>query len=368
MKLFLKKLHLWLSIPFGIVIAIVCATGAILAFENEMTELSHPSRYFVEKSGGRALPPSELVHKARQQLPDSIKITGIKLTSDPERTYQLSYEGSRTTFSIDPYTGEIKGHNARSPFFSTVMRLHRWLLHRYPRDGSPFWGRIIVGTSTLVFIGIILSGLWIWYPRSRKALKNRLSIRVRKGWFRFFYSLHISGGAYVSVLLLGMAFTGVIWSFPWCKKAFYTLCGAEASPPSRQAPGKEAEKKEKQETDYTVWDGLLAELRDRYADFNYISLTDGSASVSTANYGNSGQKDLFRFDKRNGQITEVRRYQDQPKSNKLRDWIYSIHIGNWGGPFTRILSALAALLASVSVISGYYFWLRKKFAKKRRKT
>ncbi|MBQ2439980.1 MAG: PepSY domain-containing protein, partial [Muribaculaceae bacterium] len=32
-----KKLHLWLSVPFGLVIAIICFSGAMLVFEQEIT-------------------------------------------------------------------------------------------------------------------------------------------------------------------------------------------------------------------------------------------------------------------------------------------------------------------------------------------
>ena len=46
MRKFFAKVHLWLSIPFGIIIAIVCLTGAILVFETEILELGYPSRYF----------------------------------------------------------------------------------------------------------------------------------------------------------------------------------------------------------------------------------------------------------------------------------------------------------------------------------
>ena len=44
MRKFFAKVHLWLSIPFGIIIAIVCLTGAILVFETEILELGYPSR------------------------------------------------------------------------------------------------------------------------------------------------------------------------------------------------------------------------------------------------------------------------------------------------------------------------------------
>ena len=37
-KLF-RKLHLWLSLPFGLIIMTTCLTGALLVFEKEITEL-----------------------------------------------------------------------------------------------------------------------------------------------------------------------------------------------------------------------------------------------------------------------------------------------------------------------------------------
>ena len=62
MKKFFAKIHLWLSIPFGIIIAIVCLTGAILVFETEILELCYPSRYFVKEVKGEMLsPPAHLL-------------------------------------------------------------------------------------------------------------------------------------------------------------------------------------------------------------------------------------------------------------------------------------------------------------------
>ena len=69
MKKFFAKVHLWLSIPFGIIIAIVCLTGAILVFETEIQELCYPSRYFVKEAKGEPLSPAVLMEVARGQLP-----------------------------------------------------------------------------------------------------------------------------------------------------------------------------------------------------------------------------------------------------------------------------------------------------------
>ena len=192
MKKFFAKIHLWLSIPFGIIIAIVCLTGAILVFEAEILEFCYPSRYFVKEIKSEPLSPATLMDTAREQLPDSIKINGIRVSSDPKRTYQLILPGKKAACFINPYTGEITGIDDGKGFFMKIMRLHRWLLDEYKRDGSFAWGKTIVGYSTLVLAIIIISGLVIWYPRNKKALKNRLKIKTKAGWFRFLYDLHVN--------------------------------------------------------------------------------------------------------------------------------------------------------------------------------
>ncbi|MEO5136381.1 PepSY domain-containing protein, partial [Bacteroides ovatus] len=39
--------------------------------------------------------------------------------------------------------------------------------------------------------------------------------------------------------------------------------------------------------------------------------------------------------------------------------IYSVHVGNWGGMFTRILTFIAALLGAALPLTGYYLWIKR---------
>ena len=382
MKRFFAKVHVWLSIPFGIIIAIVCLTGAILVFETEILELCYPSRYFVKEMKGEPLPPAALMEAARQQLPDSIKINGIRVSSDPRRTYQLVLPGKKAACFIDPYTAGLTGIDDGKGFFMKTMRLHRWLLDEYKRDGSFARGKAIVGYSTLALVIIIISGLVIWYPRNKKVLKNRLKIKTKSGWFRFLYDLHVSGGFYAALLLLVLSLTGLTWSFGWYRNAFYTAFGvstnqpqahAAAPSPSAKTSGEKdsqgrsgsAERKGKQQkrTDYTQWAEVLSDLQSRYPEYKSITIQDGAATVSTADYGNTRGSDRYSFDPATGKITGTQLYKDLPDSGKIRGWIYSVHAGTWGGMTTRILSCLVSLLGAVFAITGYYFWIKKKIRK-----
>lgn len=227
-------------------------------------------------------------------------------------------------------------------------------------------------------------------------MKNRLKIKANAGWYRFFYDLHVAGGFYSTLLLLVLTLTGLTWSFGWYRDAFYTAFGVETTQPQVHAPAPSAqqeqsedkkpgersrgergghpersgssERKERQQkrTDYTVWAGVLSDLQHRYPAYNSITIQDGSASVSTARYGNTRGSDRYTFDAATGQITDIQLYKDLPKSGKIRGWIYSVHAGTWGGMTTKILSCLVSFLGAVFAITGYYFWIKKKMRKRKR--
>ena len=228
MKKIFRQIHLWLSIPFGLIITVICFSGAALVFENEIMELCRHDFYYVSKVEETPLPAGELAQKVAATLPDSISVTGISISSDPAKAYQVNLsKPRRASVYIDQYTGEIKGKYERAPFFTTMFKLHRWLLDSMKPDGGIFWGKIIIGVSTLMFVFVLISGIIIWIPHSTKALKNSLKISVNKGWKRFWYDLHIAGGLYTFIFLLALSLTGLTWSFSWYRTGFFKVFGVE---------------------------------------------------------------------------------------------------------------------------------------------
>lgn len=157
---------------------------------------------------------------------DSLHLTSIKISDNPHEAAFASFrETGKRRLSIDPYTGEVKGWIKSYPFFQTVKKIHRWLLDPPPSKGQKSVGKVIVGVTSLVMVVILISGLIIWIPRNRKALKSRLSISVTKGWRRFWYDSHVTLGFYCTIFLLIMALTGLTWSFGWYRDAAWSLFG-----------------------------------------------------------------------------------------------------------------------------------------------
>lgn len=396
MKKIFRKIHLWLSVPFGLIITLVCFSGAMLVFENEANEWFRRDLYYVETVKGSPLPMDKLLEKVATTLPDSVAVTGVSISSDPGRAYQVSLsKPRRASLYVDQYTGEVKGKSERSGFFMFMFRMHRWLLDSMnPGNEGIFWGKMIVGVSTLLLVFVLISGIVIWWPRTRKALKNSLKITATKGWRRFWYDLHVAGGMYALIFLLAMALTGLTWSFPWYRTAFYKVFGVEVQ--QRAAQGHEqksdaqkrntklaAHREKKREgnevrkgersgrpennhsdmysvtSPFVYWQEIYDKLRRQNPEYKQISISSGTASVSFNRFGNQRASDRYSFNTDNGEFTETSLYQHQDKSGKIRGWIYSVHVGNWGGMFTRILTFIAALLGAALPLTGYYLWIKR---------
>lgn len=388
MKKVFRQIHLWLSVPFGLIIAVICFSGAALVFEDEVMELCRHDLYYVEKVEAAPLPIDRLVEKVAGELPDSVSVTGVSISSDPKRAYQVNLsKPRRASVYVDQYTGEVKGKNGRAPFFLTMFKLHRWLLDSMKPDGVVFWGKMIVGVSTLMFVFVLISGIVIWWPRTRKALKNSLKIITNKSWCRFWYDLHVAGGMYALIFLLLMALTGLTWSFSWYRSGFYKVFGAEVQQggghggataqsghvtevrkkgKERQYDGNHSHEEGRRSTFYAHWQQVYDELKRQNSGYRQITVSNGTANVTFNRFGNQRASDRYTFHPRSGEITETTLYKDTDAASKIRGWIFSVHVGSWGGMCTRMLTFIAALLGGTLPLTGYYLWLRRLSRKRKR--
>ena len=396
---FFRKIHLWLSVPFGIIITLVCFSGAMLIFEPEITRAVKNDVYYVTEVKDSALPMGELMETVKATLPDSVSITGVTVFSDNSRTYQVNLsKPRRASLFIDQYSGQITGKYERIGFFSTMFKLHRWLLDSAnPHGDGVKIGKTLVGISTLIFVIALITGVIIWWPRARKSLRRSLSISFSNGWKGFWKGLHVAGGMYALIFVLAMALTGLTWSFDWYRSAFYAVCGVEHTPRNfpqattktdadkggrhegrggegRRGGGRHGGDRQggyghgegRRHSEFGRWQQVYDEIKAQNPDAPQITIAPESATVTLGNSGNSRASDRYEFNRRSGEITPSTKYADSVEADKLRGWIYSIHTGSLGGVFTRILWLLGALLGASLPLTGYYIWIKHLLKKKAR--
>lgn len=217
------------------------------------------------------------------------------------------------------------------PFLSSVTRLHRWLFMKpdNPHGGLSV-GRVVMAISSMCMVLVLLTGVVVWWPKSKKMLKSRLKVSTSKGFRRFVYDTHVSLGIYVFVFLFLMALTGPVFSFGWYRQGMSKLFGQNA---------------EKMETKMPKGDGKQAATKQ-----------NAFAHDDTDRVKEHAQR-------QEGGAPETKKDGDgkKPGGKKL---FKSLHTGKWAGWFSRVLYALAALVGGFLPISGYYLWWKKRQGKR----
>lgn len=180
-KRILYKIHLWLSLPLGILIVLICLSGATLVFKNEIRNaLGMPKVVAPHGMSKKHDAKTATFGKSLDKRHESGKRHGIAGKSDDA-----------------PY-----GTTTKRDFFSYVTKFHTGLMM-----GAP--GKIIVTYTTLFFVFILLSGVWICLPHNGRQLRKRLTVDTDKGKRKLLYDLHVSLGWWTIVWLLLLAVTGL---------------------------------------------------------------------------------------------------------------------------------------------------------------
>ena len=221
--------HKWAGIVSSLVLFVVCLSGTIYVFQDDVIKYLNKDKFSVENiSGGEAISIEEAIEissKATGVAPRSISIPASDRSAWSANVVKDDGNRRGTNYLLNQYEGTVMEQSGLKgqEFFMTVFRLHRWLL----LDTSI--GRPIVGWATIIMIVILISGLVIWLPRKIKNIYRGLKIKWSGGSFRLAYDLHNVLGFYVAPLVLIMALSGLFWSFDWSRNAIYKTLGLEAA-------------------------------------------------------------------------------------------------------------------------------------------
>ncbi|UEG54188.1 PepSY domain-containing protein [Mucilaginibacter daejeonensis] len=360
---FINDVHLWLGLASGLVLFVVCLSGTIYTFSDEIQELLDPSKYkALHVAEQERMPVDTLIERVRTQHKGPLVYATIP--DDPDRAYVISVRQRPadkwgTAYYVDPYSGQLQGNgDTRSAaFFLWVMNLHRWLLMR--ESG----GMLIVGVATLIFVILSFTGLILWIPKKFKGWKRGLTIKFRSNGKRLNHDLHNTLGFYAMPLLLIMALTGLCWSFEWYSKGVSQLIGAEVwgeyyAKPLRSKPSKGRP---------TVSiNPLLSEVKDRsnHQGVTFIRFPKDSSGVLVAEKTHNGAftlaaVDKFTVDQYTGQVIKADRFKDRSAGEQLVSMVRPLHIGSVYGLASKILYFIACLIATSLPITGCIIFLNK---------
>jgi len=373
-------LHLWLGLGSGIIVFVVCITGCIWVFNEEITGILEP-KTIIDNQNKPVLLPSQLSKIATDLFPDK-KVSYV--TYQQGRAVNIGVGGRRSggaTLKVNPYTGEVVSKTERkegdTDFFRFILNGHRFLWLPYEI------GRPIVNYATLVFVVLLITGLIWWWPKKWNNKTREKSFKIKWGasFKRVNLDLHNVLGFYSLLFLLAIALTGMVWGIKWYSEGLYWVTSGGQPLGEFERLESDSLQASKFYTPEQAMDKAFAKVmkENPKSEGFYYSFPDTAKSKSVINitvYPTSGQfynNKSYRFDqhtlkelKGNHPVYDTD-YEQAGFGGKLRRMNYDIHVGSILGFPGKVLAFLSSLIGASLPITGFLVWWGRKFGKNKKK-
>ena len=195
-----------ITLPFMLLLAI---TGTIYLFKDNVNHQLYSDKYFAHEAtqSTQSLPLSQQL--AAAQVASNKPIAGVTLPTEANQNTVFTVKGkgrASNELFVDPYTGETKGTlNQRETLMFDVRKLHGELLLNTP-------GTLVIELVASWFLVLIITGLYVWWPKSGSGAAGFFTIRFNQGKQKLWRDLHAVVSFWLSVFLLIILAGGMPWT------------------------------------------------------------------------------------------------------------------------------------------------------------
>lgn len=184
-------------------------TGVIYLWHEQIADALWPELRFVEAGTQRA----DLDRQLRAVMAgDDALPTVVKLPASATRSVLFGFEdtnGLPTPRFANPYSGESLGAVSSRVW---LPGLTRKLHGGWPLGKAGSW---LLELGACWMIVMVLTGLYLWWPRSATGLAGVLYPRLHAGSRVFWKDLHAVVGMWFSAIFLAFLFTALPWTDAW---------------------------------------------------------------------------------------------------------------------------------------------------------
>ncbi len=380
--------HLIAGITSGIVILLMSVSGVLLTYERQLIAWSDSQyRSAVPAQGVSRLPVETLLQTIREQHPD---IAPSALTVGAASDAPVTATVPQRTLYFDAYTGRLLGEGTQGVrrFMSATRAWHRWLA--VEGDGRLI-ARFITGWSNVIFLFIVVSGFYLWFPRkwtwahvrSVVLFSGKASGKARD------FNWHNVIGAWSAIPLFIVVFSALPISFPWANALVYRAVGEE--PPVARgreggAGGREAragrERGSRLDDRATpslaglndLWSRAEQQV-DGWRTINVrVPESDRAPVVFAIDKGDGGQPQLrstLTLDRATGAVVTYEAFENQSLGRRLRSISRFAHTGEVLGVPGQTVAGLVSGGGAVLVWTGlalawrrWRAWLKRRAAER----
>jgi len=357
-KNLLWKIHQWIGLYVGIVIAALSLTGAVAVFILEIDSLLE-RKYELPVVGESYTPMNAIISQVQLQHPGFRVLGAVPPKEEKSPLIIDIYKEAGVTDSqryqvfINPYTGEIIGQKSHTNSLSNYLRqIHVRLL-------DAWWGRQLVGLAGVGLVVLCITGLLIY----GQFMKNQVFGAIRKKNLRILMAdWHKMVGMAALLFNLMIAGTGAWLGLQPVLVKWFDIKAPNAFVRAEKIVTPEIDI----DQEYDYWNAV-AIAKSTIPDFNptqVIPSVNGTNSLEVK--GDAGHLPFephiskVVLDKSTLEILHTYDIREQPFMDKFYYLQEGLHFGRFGGIFLKIVYALLAITSGVLSITGFFIYLIRK--------
>lgn len=381
----LRKLIFWCHLVTGtiagIIIMLMSVTGVLLAYQRQITNWADTRGYQIAppSTGEQRLSVEKLLARVRQS--QQAAPATITLYADANAPAAVGFTGGRTLF-LNPYTGEVLGEGAQGvrAFFRVITDWHRWL---GASGANRAVARAVTGACNLGFLFLVMSGFYLWWPRSWNRVQFRNVLWFRRGTSGKArdFNWHNVIGFWSAAPLFLIVLSGVIISYTWAGNLVYRVAG-EAPPAPRTAPPAPQAGEGERRTDSQTMEAATAGLDLLWTRAE--QQVEGWQSISAQVPGKADAPVTFTIDRGSGgqpqkraqlvlarppgEVVRWEPFESYTRGRQLRTFFRFAHTGEVGGLIGQTIAGVVSAGGAFLVFTGlllawrrFISWRERRF-------
>ena len=195
-------------IPFLILLAV---TGIVMVWFSAIApEYGERLRLIPQ---GEALSVSVQAELAAAQGGGTVTRYIASYSPDNPAIFRVASESGAQMVALDPYTGAALRVTTEDDTWENLADgLHGQLLMQ---GAAKFWGDLLIEIAASLALLLVVTGLYLAWPRNGKGLRSMLVPDVSATGRAFWKSLHLSLGSWLSLILVFFLISGLSWAGIW---------------------------------------------------------------------------------------------------------------------------------------------------------
>lgn len=371
--------HFYAGIIFAPFLVMLAVTGSIYLFKPQIENVLYQKYYEVSPQEDR-ISATEQINAVKTKHPDA-SITAYRPGESEDRSSEVKIataEASSTVF-VNPYTGKIIGELSDDDrIMNKVEEIHGELM-------AGTIGDRIVELVACWAIVLIVTGLFLWFPRKKAAGWSGVLIpRLRQGKKIFRRDLHAVPAFWITAGILFLILTGLPWSGFWGAN-FQSVATNQGLgyPPSiwgGEAPVSAVQTKDVAEVPWAAEtldvpksnveglvpasiDDIVSIAKQQGMDPSFtISIPSDPAGVYTlsAYPAKAENEATIHLDQYSGAVLADYRFANYGLIGKIVALGITLHKGTEFGLINQLISLAICLGIILVAVSGFYLWLKRK--------